>query len=205
MSTLDQYGRSRNATSHTYPDYGTIEVGPGYSQAANNRAPYYASQSIEILGKTVGFLIILPFTLICVAILAGIFSATSAAWIVTGHWFLLHLNTAPSPYSEASLWSTFLVGFWGSMATFLPFCVVDASIHACFWCAWGGAAMVWAFLNFVLVGCKVGLDCVAGVPLVGHYFGIETLGLEYVVLAAYTGETVMLFVMVGILCMSVAS
>ncbi|KAK0203386.1 hypothetical protein DFS33DRAFT_792976 [Desarmillaria ectypa] len=194
MSTSDHHGSRAqgpilDATSHIYPDYGAIEAALDHAQAADNRAPYYAGQGLGFLGRTIVFLTILPFTFICITILAGIFSAFSGAWIVIGHWLWLHLSPATSPYSEASLWSTFLVGFWGSMATFLPLCVLNIPLHACFTCASGGVGMV-LVLNAVLGIFKVGLDCVAGVPLVGHYYGIETLGLDYVVRAAYTGWTI---------------
>ncbi|SJK98864.1 uncharacterized protein ARMOST_02136 [Armillaria ostoyae] len=189
MSTSDHNGRSGvqgpvpDVASHAYRDYGAIEAALGQSQAANNEVPYYRGQGVGIIGKTIVFLILIPFTLICVAIIAGIFGAISGTWIVIGHWILLHLSPAPSPYSEATLWSTFMVGLWGSAATFLPFCVLNASLHVCCMRASCGVGPVLA-LRFVLGVFKVGLDCVAGVPLVGYYYGMETLGLDYVIRAA---------------------
>ncbi|KAK0457997.1 uncharacterized protein EV420DRAFT_1643348 [Desarmillaria tabescens] len=205
MSTADHYGRVGaqgpilSATSRTYPDYGAIEAALTVPSpaVANYRAPYDAGQGLSVLGNIIGILILIPFTLIGIAICIGILSALCGACIVTGHWLWLHLSSATSPYSEASLWSTFLVGFWGSAATLLPFSVLNASLKACFMGASDGVGMV-LILNVVLGFFKVGFDCVAGVPLVGYYYGIETLGLTYALCAAYTGGVIVSFVLMMI-------
>ncbi len=69
------------------------------------------------------------------------------------------------------------------MTAFLPFGVLSISLQARFIRASDGAQR---FLSFMLSILWVGVDCVTGVPLVGHYYSIETLGLEYAVGAAYT-------------------
>ncbi|PBL04442.1 hypothetical protein ARMGADRAFT_1022857 [Armillaria gallica] len=140
----------------THPSYGAIEAalaGVHNIETRNrllNHPLIRKARDTGIIAKTIIVLLTILFTLICIAITAAITSAFCGACIVAGHWILVHLSCPQSPYSHVSFWSTFLVGFWGSMAVFLPF------------------------------------DCAVGVPLVGHYYGIETLGLEYAVGAAYT-------------------
>ncbi|KAK0237642.1 hypothetical protein EDD85DRAFT_831099 [Armillaria nabsnona] len=190
MSTNDDSGRSRtqglipDAVSHAYREYGTITVGLGQSHAADNRAGQ------GILCGIVGALIFLLCTFI---ILGGIFSAISGAWIVIGHRIWLHFNPAPSPYSEVSLGSTFLFGFLGSATTALPFWILYTSLDS------DSEEWLPAFLKLALVIAKIGLDCIVGVPLVGH-FGVVTLKLGYAALAAYTGVAVLLL---GIVCILV--
>ncbi|SJK98855.1 uncharacterized protein ARMOST_02127 [Armillaria ostoyae] len=198
MSTNDDSGRSRSqglipdAVSHAYREYGTITavLGEhrrrnlisdyrtyknrlvGQSQAADNRAGQ------GILCGIAGALIFLLCTFI---ILGGIFSAISGAWIVIGHRIWLHFNPAPSPYSEASLGSTFLLGFLGSATTALPFWILYISLDS------DSEEYLPAFLKLALVIAKIGLDCIVGVPLVAHY-GAVTLKLGYAVLAVRTLE-----------------
>ncbi len=84
------------------------------------------------------------------------------------------------------------------MAAFVPFGVLSVSLQACFRRASDRAFRI---LRFVLSILWVGVDCTAGVPLVGYYYGIETLGLEYAVGAAYTAWAVSFFVLtVIVLC-----
>ncbi|KAK0222938.1 hypothetical protein EDD85DRAFT_941271 [Armillaria nabsnona] len=170
----------------TYRSYGAIEAA-------------LAARGTGILAKTIIVLLTILFTLICIAIMAAITSAFCGACIVAGHWLLLHLSCPQSPYSHVSFWSTFLVGFWGSMAAFIPFGVLSVSLQACFRRASDRAFRI---LRFALSILWVGVDCAAGVPLVGHYYGIETLGLENTVVAAYTAWAVGCFVFtVTVFCM----
>ncbi|SJK99415.1 uncharacterized protein ARMOST_02715 [Armillaria ostoyae] len=212
MSAFDHFGRSRAQgpilNDGTYPSYGAIEAaleGHVHNIEAHHRLVNHSiirkAQGIEILAKVIGLLLAIPFALICVAIIVAIISAVSGAWLVVGHWILLHLSSPQSPYSQVSFWSTFLVGFWGSMAAFLPFGVLSISLQACFLRASDGAFRI---LSSVLSILWVGIYCVAGVPLVGHYYGIETLGLEYAVCAAYTAWAAGFFVfIVTVPCMLV--
>ncbi|KAK0193025.1 hypothetical protein F5146DRAFT_528835 [Armillaria mellea] len=174
MSTSNNhyYGRSGvqipapNGTSRAYRDYGAVEAAQSQSQAADNlnRAPY-GDLATKIILNIVRALIIIPCVLIVAAIVAGILGTTSGAFIVTGHWILLHLNPTLSPYSEVSLWSSFVLGFWGSAAIAIPFwllyCWLDPDFK--FVCA---AESLPAFLNLALVIAKIGLECIVGVPLV---------------------------------------
>ncbi|KAK0452685.1 hypothetical protein EV421DRAFT_1770581 [Armillaria borealis] len=190
MSTSDNSGRSRaqglipDAVSHAYREYGTITAVLGQSHTADNRAGQ------GILCGIAGALIFLLCTFI---ILGGIFSAISGAWIVVGHRIYLHFNPAPSPYSEASLGSTFLFGFLGSATTALPFWILYTSLDS------DSEECLPAFLKLALVIAKIGLDCIVGVPLVAHY-GVVTLKLGYAVLAAYTGVAALIL---GIVCIMV--
>ncbi len=165
----------------------------GRTQAADNSALHYIGRATRILGDITGTLIILLCALIAFAIFDGILSAISGALIVTGHWILLHLNPTSSPYSEVSLWSTFVLGFWGSAATALPFgilCMILLDSDSREWLP--------AFLKLVLVIAKIVLDCIIGVPLVGH-FGVVTLQLGDAIYVAYVGVLALLLGMVGIM------
>ncbi|KAK0222952.1 hypothetical protein EDD85DRAFT_796128 [Armillaria nabsnona] len=112
--------------------------------------------SIDILANTIGLLLAIPFALICVAIIVAIISGVSGGWLVVGQ------AIAPSQLPPKPLFpSRRLVDLPGWIS----------GIHGCVSSAW--------ILRFVLSILWVGVDCAAGVPLVGHYYGIETLGLEY--------------------------
>ncbi|KAK0474216.1 hypothetical protein IW261DRAFT_1499449 [Armillaria novae-zelandiae] len=190
MTISDNSGRSRtqglipDAVSNAYRGYGTMTAVLGQSQAADNSA----GQSF--LCGLVGALIFLVCTFI---VLGGIFCAISGTWIVIGHQICLYFTPAPSPFSEASLWSTFLFGFLGSATTALPFCILYTSLDS------DSEECLPAFLKLALVIAKIGLDCLVGVPLVGHY-GVVTLKLGYAVLAAYTGVTSLIL---GIACIMI--
>ncbi|KAK0494476.1 hypothetical protein EDD18DRAFT_343809 [Armillaria luteobubalina] len=191
MSTSDNFGRSRtqglipDAVSNAYRDYGTMVAVLGQSQAADSDI---ACQGI--LCGLAGALIFLVCTFI---VLGGIFCAISGTWIVIGHQICLHFSPAPSPFSDASLWSTFLFGFLGSATTALPFCILYTSLDS------DSDEFLLSFLKLTLVIAKIGLDCVVGVPLVGHY-DVVTLKLGYAVLAAYTGVASLIL---GIVCIMV--
>ncbi|PBL04441.1 hypothetical protein ARMGADRAFT_1070886 [Armillaria gallica] len=200
MSAFHHFGRSRTQgpilNDGTHRSYGAIEA----AQADHSRPREI--HGIDILAKTIGLLLAIPFALICVAIIVAIVSAVSGGWLVVGHWLLLHLSSPQSPYSQVSFRSTFLVGFWGSMAAFVPFGVLSISLQACFLCASDGAQRI---LSFVLSILWAGVYCVTGVPLVGYYYGIETLGLEYAVGAAYTAWAAAFFaIIVTLPCMLLA-
>ncbi|SJK99414.1 uncharacterized protein ARMOST_02713 [Armillaria ostoyae] len=189
----------------THRSYGAIEAALAgiHNIETRNRLLNHPlirkTQGIGILAKTIVVLLTILFALICIAIMTAITSAFCGACIVVGHWLLLHLSCPQSPYSQVSFWSTFLVGFWGSMAAFLPFGVLSVSLQACFMRASDRAFRIFRFVLSIL---WVGVDCAAGVPLVGHYYGIERLGLEYAVGAAYTAWAVGWFVFtVTVLCM----
>ncbi|KAK0220504.1 hypothetical protein IW262DRAFT_1385068 [Armillaria fumosa] len=191
MSTSDNSGCSRiqglipNAVSNAYREYGTMTAVLGQSQAADSNS---AGQGI--LCGLAGALIFLVCTFI---VLGGIFCAISGTWIVIGHQICLRFSPGPSPFSEASLWSTFLFGFLGSATTVLPFCILYTSLDS------DSEECLLSFLKLTLVIAKIGLDCVVGVPLVRHY-GIVTLKLRYAVLAAYTGVASLIL---GIVCIMV--
>ncbi|SJK98863.1 uncharacterized protein ARMOST_02135 [Armillaria ostoyae] len=205
MSTSNHYGRSGvqgpvpNAASRAYRDYGAIEAALGQSQAADNRAAYCVGQAIEILGNIARVLIIVTFALIAVAIFDGILSAISGALIVTGHWILLHINPASSSYSEVSLWSTFMVGFWGSAVTAIPFWLLYGLLDPDFSFVRAEECLP-SFLNLALIIAKIGLECIVGVPLVRH-FGVTTLQLGDAICVAYIGVLALILGMVGIMAL----
>ncbi|PBK90233.1 hypothetical protein ARMGADRAFT_1032777 [Armillaria gallica] len=205
MSTSNHYGRSGvqgpvpDAASHAYHGYGAIEAALGQTQAADNSAPHYVGRAIGILGNITRALIILLCALIAFAIFDGILSAISGALIVTGHWILLHLNPTSSPYSEVSLWSTFVLGFWGSAATAIPFWLLYGFLDSNFKFVRAEECLP-AFLTLALVIAKIGLECIVGVPLVGH-FGVTTLQLGDAICVAYVGVLALLLGMVGIMAL----
>ncbi|KAK0472002.1 hypothetical protein IW261DRAFT_1611756 [Armillaria novae-zelandiae] len=189
----------------THPSYGAIEATLAGVHGIETRNRLLNHPLIRktygkgILGKTIVVFLAILFTLICIAIMATLTSAFCGACFVAGHWILLHLSCPRSPYSHVSFWSTFLVGFWGAMAAFLPFGVLTVSPQACFRRASERAVKRF---KFVLIIVWVGVDCVVGVPLVEYFYGIETLGLEYAVGAAYTAWALGCFVFtVAVLCM----
>ncbi|KAK0474228.1 hypothetical protein IW261DRAFT_1568933 [Armillaria novae-zelandiae] len=200
MSTSDHYGRSgvqrpvRDTASRAYRGYGAVEAGAlGQSQAADNRA--------SCVRKTIEFIVGLPFALIALAIFDGIISAIISALIVTGHWILLHLDPTSSSYSQVSLWSTFLAGFWGSAITSMPFCILCIALNHDSDCT-RTEDCVPAFLNLALVIAKIALECIVGVPLVRH-FGVTTLQLGDAICAAYIGVIALLLGMVVIMALLV--
>ncbi|KAK0472001.1 hypothetical protein IW261DRAFT_1509589 [Armillaria novae-zelandiae] len=190
----------------TYSSYGSTEaaLAGGHNIETRNRLldrfGIREAQGIALIGQIILILFtLIPFVLICIAIPVALLSTGSGAWLVIGHWLLLHLSTPPNPNLYVSFWSTFLVGFWGSMAAFLPFSVLSISLKFCVIRASDRASRI---LEFVLGALWVGVDSAAGVPLVRHYYGIETLGIEYAVGAAYTSGAVCFFLLiVSLLCM----
>ncbi|KAK0193019.1 hypothetical protein F5146DRAFT_1042513 [Armillaria mellea] len=121
------------------------------------------------------------------------FCTGSSTWIVIGHRVCLHFSPAPSPYSEASLWSTFLFGFLGSATTALPFWVLFTSLDS------DCEDYLPALLKLALITVKIALDCIIGVPVIAD-FGVVTLKPGYAVLAAYIGTATVILVMV---CMTI--
>ncbi|KAK0494130.1 hypothetical protein EDD18DRAFT_1177731 [Armillaria luteobubalina] len=203
------FRRSRSQESllnnSIHPSYGAIEaaLAGAHNIETRNRLLNHPlirkTQDMGIFGKTIVILLAILFTLLCISLMATIASAFCGACIVAGHWLLLHLSCPRSPYSHVSFWSTFLVGFWGSMAAFLPFSVLSVSVQACFRSA---SERAFRRVKFVLSILWVGVDCAVGVPLIKHFYGIETLGLEYAVGAAYTAWAVCFFLFtVAVVCM----
>ncbi|KAK0193275.1 hypothetical protein F5146DRAFT_1133950 [Armillaria mellea] len=194
-------------SSSTHPSYGAIEAALAgvHNIETRNRLSNHPlirkTQRMGIPMKTIAVFLGILFTLLCIVLMAAMTSAFSGACIVAGHWILLQLSCPRSPYAYTTFWSTFLVGFWGSMAAFLPFSVFGVALQAYFMRASDRASRI---LRFALSVVWVGVDGAVGVPLVRRYCGVETLGMGYAVGAAYAAWAAGFFVfMVMVLCMLV--
>ncbi|KAG7441139.1 uncharacterized protein BT62DRAFT_551768 [Guyanagaster necrorhizus] len=202
-------------TSQVHRDYGTTEASlterpplqsrltithtqlAKHSQNASNIVAFYTG--LRIIGQIVGALIYMAIALLFLAVSLGFSSIFSGIWNVTGHWILLYLSPTPSPYSEATLLSTFWFGFWGSATTTIPFWLVYIPLRACCDFACRGSLTL-PFLNLVVVAAKIALECIVGVPLVGHY-GVVTLKLGDAIRVAYLGVAALFLGVVGIMLM----